>query len=89
MHESNCALAPLDIRIQAARAFARQFNNFEWKYLCSYRWFLKGVDRGLRTGNFLPVQLRAEDELVNEGFRTRTVTVDVELRLCHSAFWFD
>jgi hypothetical protein len=83
------AVAVLDTRIQAARAFARQFSNFEWKYLCSYRWFLKGVDRGLRTGDFLPLQRRAEDELVNEGLRRRTFTVDDELRVCHSAFWFD
>jgi hypothetical protein len=86
---SNCALALLDIRIQAARAYAGQFSNFEWKYLCSYRWFLEGVDRGLRTGDFLPLQRRAEDELVNEGLRRRILTVDDELRLCHSRLWFD
>ena len=86
---SNCALAFLCIRIHAARTFAKQFSNFEWKYLCSYRWFLKGVDRGLRTGDFLPLQRRAENELVNEGLRRRTVTVDDELRVCDSAFWFD
>jgi hypothetical protein len=48
-----------------------------------------GVDRGLHTGDFLPLQRRAEDELVNEGLRRRAVTVDDELRVCHSAFWFD
>ena len=86
---SNCALVCLGIRIHAVRAFARQFSNFEWKYLCSYQWFLKGVDRALRTGDFLPLQRRAEDKLVNEGLRGRTVTADDELRVCDSAFWFD
>ena len=27
-----------DNRVQAARAFAEQFNHFEWKYLCSCQW---------------------------------------------------
>jgi hypothetical protein len=85
----NRALVFLGIRIPAARAFAGQFSNFEWKYLCSYRWFLTGVDRGLSTGDFLPLQRRAEDELVNEGLRRRTVTVHDESRVCHSASWFD
>jgi hypothetical protein len=87
--QETCQLALLDSRIQAAGAYARQFSNFEWKYLCSYRWFLEGVDRGLHTGNFLPLQRRAEDELVNEGLRRRILTVDDELRLCHSRLWFD
>lgn len=56
-------------RIQKARAFARQFNNFEWKDLCSYQWFLTLMDHGLETGDFSAAQIRAEQTLVNDKLR--------------------
>jgi hypothetical protein len=53
-----------DNRVQAARVFAEQFKNFEWKYLCSCQSFLSSIDQGLDTGDFFPVQTRAEEALV-------------------------
>jgi hypothetical protein len=58
-------------RIQAAKAFAGQFSEFEWQYLCSYQWFLTAVDQGLATGDFFPVNIRAERTLVDERIRPR------------------
>jgi hypothetical protein len=43
-----------ECRVQQAGAFARQFNKFEWKDLCSYQGFLTLMDQGLDTGDFFP-----------------------------------
>ena len=56
-------------RVQQADAFALQFNEFEWKDLCSYQAFITLIDRGLDTGNFLPALLRAEEILEKDRFR--------------------
>jgi hypothetical protein len=58
-----------DNRVQAARAFAEQFNRFEWKYLCSCQRFLSSMDRALDTGDFFPIQIRAEKALVDAKLR--------------------
>ena len=64
-----------DNRIQAARAFAQRFNQFEWKYLCSCQWFLTGMDRGLDTGDFFPIQIRADEALVEGKLRRQVSSV--------------
>jgi hypothetical protein len=56
-------------RITAAKAFAGQFNQYEWKDLCPYQWFLSNIDRSLETGDFHSLQVRAEETLVNDGLR--------------------
>jgi hypothetical protein len=78
-----------DNRIHAARAFSKQFNRFEWKYLCSHQWFLTRVGRALDTGDFLSLQLKAEETLVNDRIRRQTATMDDEVRRRCSASGFD
>ena len=56
-------------RIQKTRAFARHFNNFEWKDLWSYRWFLTLMDHRLDTGDFSAAQARSAQTLVNGKLR--------------------
>ena len=69
---------PLDtvrnIRIQAAEAFAEQFNHFEWEYLCSCQWFLTAVDQALETVNFVQLTAKAEKTLVDDKIRLRSKT---------------
>ena len=50
-------VTPTKSRIQVAKSFAQQFNHFEWEYLCSYQWFLTGIDRALETGISPPWRL--------------------------------
>ena len=69
------AIVMRDNRIQAARAFAQQFNQFEWKYLCSCQWFLAGMDRGLDTGDFFPIQIKADEALVEGKLRRQVSSV--------------
>lgn len=64
-------VSPTDSRIQVAKTFARQFNNFEWEYLCAYQWFLTGMDRALETGDFSIIKSRAEQTLVDDKIRPR------------------
>jgi hypothetical protein len=61
-----------ECRVQQVRAFARQFNKFEWKALCSYQVFLTLVDEGLETGDFFPAQHRAQEILVKDRLRKQT-----------------
>lgn len=71
---------PLDAvrnrRVEAAKAFAEQFNHFEWEYLCSCQWFLAGMDRALETGNFTALKARAEKTLVDDNIRLCTAKKD-------------
>jgi hypothetical protein len=71
---------PLDAatndRIEIAKTFARQFNHFEWEYLCSYQWFLTGVGQALETGNFAQLTARAEKTLIDERIRLRSAKKD-------------
>ena len=68
--------------------FAKQFTNFEWRYLSSYRWFTKGINQAIRTGNFLSLTLRAEEQLANEGLRRRRTSRAAHLNKTHSYYWF-
>ena len=66
-----------ECRIEQARAFAWQFNKFEWKDLCSYQSFLGLIDRGLDTGDFFSAQIRAEEILVKDRLRKQTTTGNI------------
>jgi hypothetical protein len=64
-------VAKIDSRVQVAKAFAQQFNHFEWEYLCSHQWFLTSIDRALETGDFFGIQDRAVKTLVDDKIRPR------------------
>jgi hypothetical protein len=64
-----------ECRVQQARAFARQFNKFEWKDLCSYQCFPALMDRGLDMGDFFTAQRRAEEILVKDKLREQARTI--------------
>ncbi|MFY9988068.1 MAG: hypothetical protein WAK31_25160 [Chthoniobacterales bacterium] len=64
-------VTPTKSRIQVAKSFAQQFNHFEWEYLCSYQWFLTGIDRALETGDFSAMEIRAEQTLIDDKIRPR------------------
>jgi hypothetical protein len=74
----------IDRRIEVAKTFAKQFNHFEWEYLCSYQWFLTAMDRGLETGDFTRLLARAEKTLVDDKIRLGS-TVKKESK--HFASW--
>ena len=64
--------ATTDYRIEVTKIFAQQFNHFEWEYLCSYQWFLTGMDRGLETGDFAQLSARAEKTLIDDRIRRQS-----------------
>ena len=78
---------PLDAvrnrRVQAAKAFAEQFNHFEWEYLCSYQWFMIAVGQALETGNFAQLAARAEKTLVDDKIRLHSAKKDSQ----HVSSW--
>ena len=55
--------------IYTADSFAKRFSHFEWKYLCSNRWFLKGVAQALETNDFSSLQIKAEMALADAHLR--------------------
>ena len=61
-----------ECRVQQARAFARQFNKFEWNDLCFSQEFLTLMDHGLDTGDFFPAQTLAKDRVRKQ---TRTTHI--------------
>jgi len=75
-------------RVEAAKAFAEQFNQLEWKYLCSCQWFLSSIDRALETGDFFPIQTRAEEALVDAKLRRETPTVSKDECSRDNTRWF-
>lgn len=60
-------LSPRSIRVIAE--FAEHFTGFEWTYLCSYPWFIAGLQYVVSRGSFRPLLLRAEQQLINESLR--------------------
>ena len=68
-----------ECRVQQARAFARQFNKFEWKDLCAYQGFLTLIDQGLDAGDFLPAQIGAEEILAKDRLRKQTRTTHIRM----------
>jgi hypothetical protein len=74
---------------QPVEMFARQFTHLEWKYLCSYQWFLKDFARAVETADFSLLRIKAERVLVGARLRHPAKTVTDELGVCHSAEWYD
>ena len=71
---------------QRAAAFAKRFSLVEWRFLCSFQWFLKGVAQGLESGDFSHLGVRAELTLTT--CHLRQSASDEELALCHSTAWY-
>ena len=82
---------PEDKLCATAEAFVREFTHFEWKYLCSYRWFLKSLARALETRDFSSLRIKARRVLECDRIRrpVRTTQAKDELSVCHSAQWYD
>ena len=75
---------------QTVESFAKQFTHFEWKYLCSYRWFLRDFALAVETDDFSSLRIRAERSLVDCGIRRlggRPRRDDPSV--CHSSKWYD
>ena len=69
--------------------FAKQFTHLEWKYLCSYQWFLRDFARAVETADFSLLRIKAERVLVRARLRHPAKTVTDELGVCHSAEWYE
>jgi hypothetical protein len=82
-------LLPSSPSNQTAESFAKQFTHFEWKYLCSYRWFLEALAAAVETDDFSLLQIRAERALVRARLRRSAKTPTNDLRVCHSTEWYD
>ena len=76
-------------REESAECFARRFTHLEWKYLCSYRWFLKAFPAAVETNDFSLLQTRAQKALVRTRLRRPAKTVTDDLSVCHSTKWYD
>ena len=76
-------------REESAECFARRFTHLEWKYLCSYRWFLKAFPAAVETNDFSTLQTKAEKALVRAGLRRPAKPVTNDLSVCHLTEWYD
>jgi len=65
-------------RVEAAQKFAAQFSQLEWKYLCSYQWFLTGVSEAFDSGDFLTLQTRADNALVAGKIRKEALVPTID-----------
>jgi len=75
--------------MHAADSFANRFCDFEWKYLCSHQWFLKGVAQALESNDFSSLQIKAEIALTDADIRGSVEELEDELSLCHSTDWYE
>jgi hypothetical protein len=73
---------------QTVESFAIKFTHLEWKYLCSYRWFLEDFAQAVETGDFFSLQVKAERALVYGRVRRPARTTKDDLSVCHSAKWY-
>jgi len=73
---------------KTVESFAIKFTHFEWKYLCSYRWFLKDFAQAVDTGDFSALQVKAEKALVYGRVRRPAGTTKNDLSVCHSVKWY-
>lgn len=74
---------------QSVESFARRFTHLEWKYLCSYHWFLKDFARAVETEDFSLLQAKAERVLVRARLRRSANGMADDLTICHSTKWYD
>jgi hypothetical protein len=75
--------------IQAADSFGRRFTHFEWKYLCSYQWYLDGVALALESNDFSSLLVKAEMALAAGHLRGSVRALEDELSLCRSSDWYE
>lgn len=81
---------PMDPRSeQTVESFAIQFTHFEWKYLCSYQWFLRDFVRAVETDDFSSLRIKAERSLVDGGIRRPGHLRRGGSNVCHSSKWYD
>ena len=73
---------------ESVESFARRFTHLEWKYLCSYQWFLRDFARAVETDDFSLLQTKAERVLVRARLRRSTNRVTDDLTICHSTKWY-
>ena len=73
-------------RVEAARKFAAQFSQPEWKYLCSYQWFLAGVSEGFDSGDFVTLKTKAEKALLDGKIRKPPLVLTIDA--LNPAPWF-
>jgi len=74
---------------QTVEWFAKQFTHFGWKYLCSYRWFLRDFVRAVETDDFSSLRIKAERSLVDGGIRRPGRPRRDDSNGCHSSKWYD
>jgi hypothetical protein len=74
---------------ESVESFARQFTHLEWKYLCSYQWFLKDFASAVEKDDFSLLRTKAERMLVRARLRRSKNRVTDELTICHSRKWYD
>src|ERR1700751_2309982 len=74
---------------QTVESFAKQFTHFEWKYLCSYQWFLKDFTRAVETDDFSSLRIKAERSLVDGGIRRPGHLRRDDANVCHATKWYD
>ena len=82
-------LLPNSATKETAECFAKQFTHFEWKYLCSYLWFLKDLAAAVETDDFSLLQIKAGKALVRARLRRLSKTGTDDLNVCHSTEWYD
>jgi hypothetical protein len=82
-------LATESKRQESAESFARRFTHLEWKYLCSYPWFLKAFPSAVEKADFSLLEIKAERALVLARLRRPAKTVTDDISVCHSTKWYD
>ncbi|MBV8099214.1 MAG: hypothetical protein JOZ31_08650 [Verrucomicrobia bacterium] len=74
---------------QNVESFAKRFTHLEWKYLCSYPWFLRDFPRAVETDDFSSLQIKAERSLIDGGIRRPGRLREDDSDVCHSSKWYD
>jgi hypothetical protein len=74
---------------QNVESFAKQFTHFEWKYLCSYQWFLRDFARAVETDDFSSLRVEAERSLIEGGIRRPGCPRRDDSDVSHSSKWYD
>ena len=74
---------------QNVESFAKQFTHLEWKYLCSYPWFLRDFPRAVEADDFSSLQIKAERSLIDGGIRRPGCPRGDDSNVCHSSTWYD
>jgi hypothetical protein len=91
--ETRCASEadlPMDPKgEQTVESFAKQFTHFEWKYLCSYQWFLRDFARAVEADDFSSLRIKAKRCLMRAGIWRAIGPKRDDPSVCHSSKWYD